>query len=334
MAGSRATVGEMLCETIWDERKAEMAQVIFEVAGFPMQDAPWFDAVTEERTGAHGRYLVATQAIPAFTFVRVEKVRLALGEAELAGLHVELSAFIRREVPELVGYPSAFAVLVQEREIPHGSDMLCFVGAFVREGLLEHAVVRDLMAYDAFDVQYVAETFGRMRLGDVLLLHFWRETLGESVAADTVWRVFSFILTHAFKNDARMLTFGAFCKAQCPQARWEWYLAGSSAEEPPAGEGLSGLDLLLGNFEEVHPWCRQTHVGEGQVSAAECVVFMKDVAKGGAVEMDYGERYMCEPEFQLRQLRGDQLERALERVLWAFDARVLAGFRAHMASAV
>jgi hypothetical protein len=94
-----SSVSEMLCEEIWDESKAEMAQVIFEVAGFPMQDAPWFGEVTEERRGENGRYLVATQAIPAFTFVRIEKVRLVLGEAELEGLHLEFSGFIRREVP-------------------------------------------------------------------------------------------------------------------------------------------------------------------------------------------------------------------------------------------
>jgi hypothetical protein len=67
------------------------------------------------------------------------------------------------------------------------------------------------MAYDAFEARYVQETFARMRLGDLLWLHFWRERLEEAVSADTVWRVLSFILSHAFKNDARMLTFGAFC---------------------------------------------------------------------------------------------------------------------------
>ncbi len=329
-------VREMLEETLWDESKEGMAQVLFEVCGFPMQDALRFEEVTEERTGENGRYLVATQFIPAFTWLRVEKVRLVLGEAELAGLHRAFSGFVRREVPELVGFPSAFAVLVQEEELPHGSDMLCFVGAFVRGGLLGDAVVRDLMAYDAFEAGYVQATLARMRLGDALWLHFWRRNLEGEAAADTVWRVFSFILSHAFKTDARMLTFGAFCKAQCPQERWDWYLGGSRAEAEPvrarAGRATQGdaLEQLLGNFEEVHPWGAQTTVGAGQVSAAECVVVMRDVAQGAAVEMDYGERYMVEDELQLRQLRGDELERALARVLGAFDARVGAAFGQYM----
>ncbi len=48
--------------------------------------------------------------------------------------------------------------------------------------------------------------------------------------------------------------------------------------------------MLLGNFEEVYPWDRQTTVGPGQISAAECVVFMKDVAVGEPVEMDYDDQ--------------------------------------------
>jgi hypothetical protein len=48
--------------------------------------------------------------------------------------------------------------------------------------------------------------------------------------------------------------------------------------------------MLLGNFEEVYPWDRQTTVGPGQISAAECVVFMKDVSVGEPVEMDYDDQ--------------------------------------------
>jgi hypothetical protein len=115
MAGSMVNVSEMLCETLWDENKAELDQVLFEVCGYPMQDAQFFEQVTEERTGPHGRYLVATQFIPAFTWLRVEKVRLVLGEAELAGLHREFSGFVRREVPELVGYPSSLRCWCRKR---------------------------------------------------------------------------------------------------------------------------------------------------------------------------------------------------------------------------
>jgi hypothetical protein len=332
MANSGPTAGEMLAVATWDEHKAELSQVIFEVAGFPMQDALLFCDVTEERRGEHGRFLVATQAIPAFTFLRTPKVRLAMAQNELDALHLECSVFNRQAVPELVGFPALFSVLVQEEDIPHGSDLLCFVGKFLREGLLDNAMVRDLMDYDAFDKKSVTETLSRLRIGDVLWLHFWRQTFEGVFAADTVWRVFSFILSHPFMNDVNVLTFSPFCKANCPQKRWDWYLAGCNEAAPPVPLNSSGIEQLLGNFEEIAPWGRQTTVGPGQIPADECVVVMKDVAVGDEVLLDYGETYMLEPEKQLLQFRGDVLERLVVGVLAGFDPRVLAAFRAYMAS--
>ncbi len=333
MANSNPTVGEMLAVVTWDEHKAELAQVIFEVAGFPMQDAALFSDVTEERSGEHGRCLVARQAIPAFTFVQTPKVRLVMPEHELGGLHFEFSVFNRQAVPELVGYPALFSVLAQEEDIPHGSDMLCFVGKFLRDGLLDDAMVQDLMDYDAFDAKYVVETFSRLRMGDVLWLHFWRQKLQGAFAADTVWRVFSFILSHSFLNDADMLTFSPFCKANCPPTRWAWYLAGSDEAAPPVPANASGPDQLLGNFEEIAPWGRQRTVGPGQVPADECVVFMKDVAAGEEVLLDYGETYMLGREKQLVQFRGDVLEKLVVGVLAHFDPRIVRAFAQYMATA-
>ena len=327
--------GEMLAEVTWDDHKAELAQVIFEVAGFPMADCPQFSDYVSERLGRNGRELFATQAIDAFTFLRIPKLRLFLSDTELADLHLEFSEFNRQAVPEILGYPSLFAVLVQYDDIPHGSDMLCFVGTFLRRGLLEDAMVADLMAYDSFGANYIAESFTRLKLGDVLWLHFWCQELDGAFASTTVWRVFSFIMSHAFKNDCTMLTFSPFLKANCPKDRWDWYLAGSDEAVPPASENYDEgpVGMLLGNFEDVEPWGRQSTVGPGQIPADECVMVMKSVGVGQAVELDYGSSYMLSREKQLLQFRGHELERLIERVFARVDARVLAAFRAYMGGA-
>ncbi len=62
-------------------------------------------------------------------------------------------------------------------------------------------------------------------------------------------------------------------------------MRGSDMAAPTVGEDAEVADLL-GNFEEIAPWGRQRHVGEGQIAADKCVVFLKDVDKGGAVECD------------------------------------------------
>lgn len=323
-------IGEMLAYASWDDHKAEMAQVIFEVAGYPLQGGPEWSDFVGERLGAHGRELYATKAISGFTFMRVPKVRLQMTDAELADLQLQISAFNKHAVPAILGYPSIFSVMVQDEDIPRGSDITYFVGKFLRGGLLENEVVQDLMAYDAFEFKEIGFTLSRLKLGDVLCLHFWRLELKGEFEADTIWRVFSFVLSHSFLNDENILTFSPFCKANCPTERWDWYLAGSDMAVPPPSHRLSGLDKLIGNFEDVAPWGRQTDVGPGQVPADECVIFMKDVAVGEPVEMDYGDIYMLARDKQLLQFRGDKLEELIEKVLANFDARVLAAFRAYM----
>lgn len=327
--------GEMLAEVTWDDQKAEMAQVLFEVTGFPTTACPLFSDFVSERIGKNGRELFATQAIEAFTFLRVPKLRLVLSDEDLEDLHDEFSEFNRHAVPEILGYPSLFSVLVQEEDIPHGSDMLCFVGTFLRQGLLEDPMVADLMAFDAFGADYVAESFTRLKLGDVLWLHFWCQKFEGTFAATTVWRVFSFILSHAFMNDCNMLTFSPFLKANCPKDRWDWYLAGSDEDAPPAAENFDQgpVGMLLGNFEDVEPWGRQTTVGPGQIPADECLIFMKHVGVGEAIELDYGSTYMLSRERQLLQFRGDELERLVEAVFARVDARLLAAFKTYMGGA-
>lgn len=313
-----------------DENRAELAQLIFEVAGFPTPDSPSWDALVEVRNGTNGRETVAREAIGAFTFVRTPKVRLGMTDAELGEVHDRFSDFIRRAVPEVLGFSSLFAEYVQEEDLPHGSGMSAYVGVFLSRGLDQDPMVQDLMDFDVFDAAHITNTLKRLMLGDVLWLHFWRETLAESVPADTVWAVFSFTLSHAFLNDGNLLTFSPFCLSQCDEKRWEWYMRGSDKAAPPVHVGAQVADLL-GNFEEVSPCGRQTHVGDGQIAADECVVFVKAVAAGAAVEMDYGEEYMLPLHSRLQQFRGDEIETLIEAVLGHFDSRVLDAFQTYMA---
>jgi hypothetical protein len=320
----------MLADVLYDENREDLAQTIFEVAGFPLDGCPSWDELVEVRNGTNGRETVARKAIGAFTFVRIPKVYLGMTDAQLGALHERFSIFIRQAVPDLIGYPAIFSVFVQEEDLPHGSNTCLFVGEFLGRGLLQDPVVQELMDFDAFDEVYVTQTLQRLLLGDVLWLHFWRETLEESVPADTVWAVFSFIISHAYLSDHTQLIFSPFCLSQCDQKRWEWYMRGSDMAAPPVGVDAEIADLL-GNFEEIAPWGRQKHVGEGQIAADKCVVFLKDVAKGGAVECDYGEGYMLPPGSRLEQFQGDLPETLIEKVLGHFDARVLAAFQAYMA---
>jgi hypothetical protein len=305
----------------------------------------------------NGRELVAKEAITAFTFAPVQKVRLVQTEDELQALDHAFDAFVRENVPEILGFPALLSLLVQEQQVPHGSEMCLYVGMFLNRGLLEDPMIVHLMDYDAFCEHYVTDTLTRMMPGDVIWLHFWTSKFQGTFAADTIWRVLSFCLSHSFLNDRNTLTFSLFCLANCPKARWDWYVAGSDEAHPPVSGSASGgaLDALLGNFEEIAPWgryvcdvsvclthfvcCnrvslgRQKIVAPGQIPADECVIFMKDVAQGGAVELDYGVQYMLPREAQIHKYNGSEIGRLLHAVMKQFDPRVTSAFNRFMHSA-
>lgn len=75
---------------------------------------------------------------------------------------------------------------------------------------------------------------------------------------------------------------------------------------------------------------RQRIVAPGQIPADECVIFMKDVAKGEAVELDYGTIYMLEPESQIHKYEGSEVGRLLHAVMRQFDPRVMSVFEKFM----
>ena len=59
---------------------------------------------------------------------------------------------------------------------------------------------------------------------------------------------------------------------------------------------------------------------------------MKDIAQGGAVELDYGVDYMLPREEQIHKYEGSEVGRLMHAVLKQFDPRVAAAFDRYMLS--
>jgi hypothetical protein len=59
---------------------------------------------------------------------------------------------------------------------------------------------------------------------------------------------------------------------------------------------------------------------------------MKDVAKGEAVEMDYGTIYMLPHESQIHKYEGSDIGRLLHAVMKQLDPRVMRAFEKFMLS--
>ena len=73
-----------------------------------------FVDLVEERHDVNGRDLVVKEAIKTFTFATVSRVHLTQTEDALQALDVEFDEFVGRTVPEILGFPSLFSLLVQE----------------------------------------------------------------------------------------------------------------------------------------------------------------------------------------------------------------------------
>jgi hypothetical protein len=163
---------------------------------------------------------------------------------------------------------------------------------------------------------------GNLNITDVLLFEYWRSTLAQRFQADRVWKGLTFLLSHGFCDDEQTLTLGPFCKAQCPERRWQSY---QQSDAPP-------IPATLGNIEIIPPWGGQANVRSDEIPGDQCVFFSANVSQGEPVTFDYGPSYKMSPELQLRQYRDHELRPLLETVLGSLDPCVLQALHAHMDS--
>lgn len=297
--------------------RSMLAQPQYERFGYPKLGQPCFAELVEEGRGEHGRYLVARRAVAMGTYAKHDMVRLTMTDEESQAIFDAYDAFAAETVPRLLGTDTPHPELD-----PRCSPMCIFMGMFMCEEVLQHPMVQDLMHFDSLDAAYLADAMGNLNITDVLLFEYWRTTLAERFEADLVWRSLTFLLSHGFCDDEQTLTFGPFCKAQCPEQRWQSY---QLSDAPP-------IAVTLGNIEVVPPWSRQANVRSDEIPGDQCVFFSANVSQGEPVTFDYGPNYKMSPELQLRQYRDHELRPLLEAVLGRLDPRVLQALHAHMDS--
>ena len=295
-----------------------MAQNIFHAFGYPMLNAPALADIVEERTGNHGRYIVARVPIHAGTFAHDNKLRVSLNERKAQQLSSHFAAFAGQAVSEILGQP---VLLERMSQIFNVTAM--YLGTCVQEKWLQHDLVRDLMRYDFYSPETLQETIERMNIEDVLWLEFWCTELSE-LPADQVWCMLSFLMSHACLEDST-ITLGLFCKAQCPDERWKWYNARRRGKN-----SASISDSCNGNFTEIPSWSVQTHVGPGQIPADRCIIFHKNLRAGDSLEYDYGENFFQRKDKQLCHDCPLELRPVLFHIFGRFDPRVTQALEAHM----
>ena len=299
------------------QTRETMAQNIFHAFGYPMLDAPALADIVEERTGPHGRFLVAKVPIAAGTFAQENKLRVSMTADEMQQLVSRYVEFAGQAVTNILGKPVLLEVMSQNFNVSAS-----YLGTCVQEKWLQHDLVRDLMRYDFYSPETLQQTIERMNIEDVLWLEFWCRELPE-LSPDQVWCLQSFLMSHACLED-RTITLGIFCKALCPPERWNWYNARRRGKNP-APISRSGN----GNITEIPSWSVQTHVGPGQIRADSCIIVHKNVRAGEPLLYDYGEDYFPHKDKQLGQACPPELRPVLFHIFRRFDPRVTEALRAH-----
>ena len=297
------------------QTRATMAQNMFCVFGYPDQHAPALADIVEERTGRHGRYLVAKEPIYAGTFARDNKLRVSMSAEENKRLGMRFEAFAGQAVSNILSSPVLLQVMPQNWNVTAS-----YLGQCVQEKWLQNDLVCDLMRYD-YSRETLRGTMHRLTLEDLLWLEFWCTELPEA-PPDTLWCLLSVLMSHAFLED-RTVTLGLFCKASCTEKRRKWYNARRRGENPPSLP-------CTGNFSEIPQWAVQTHVRPGQIPADSCIIFRQNVRAGDQLLLDYGENYFLHKDKQLRHKCPLELRPVLFHIVRRFDARVAEALEAHM----
>jgi len=299
------------------------AQNFYHMFGYPDQNTPALADLVEERTGEHGRYLVAKQTIFKGTLARDAKKSMQMTGDANKQLGKRFDAFVLQAVS---------AILHEEIPIPEkerGWNVTAsYLGQCVREGWLQDALVQDLMRYDCYSEKVLQETMDRLHFEDLFWFDFWCNEMPD-VPADTLWRLQSFLMSHAFLHD-RTVSVGKSSLAACTPLRWTWYLAVRNGEDP---EPLPETADVTGNFMEMPWWLAQAQKGRGDflhVPANECVIFHDEVRAGQELLLDYSDTYFPDNSQQMRQDCPPGLRTVLSHIVSRLDPRVIEAFEAYM----
>jgi len=307
--GRKVKVREANMQTI-----EETVQKFYWVFGHPDQSTPLLTDLVEERTGKHGRCLVAKQPISKSTLARDDKIRITMTPKQNQQFANSFMQFTRRAVRDC------------EFALPESYNVTAaYVGMFVQAGFLEHALVRRLMDYDCYSPVILQETMERMHVEDFFIFDFWRDQLPH-VPADTLWHVQSFLASHAFVHD-RTAVFGIASFAETTSMRWDYYSAIRRGENP---EPLPNIPEVYGNMTEMPSWLVQAEQGRGQFRIDDFVAFNIDIQKGEELLFDYGPDYFPKQKKQPYYDCPRKLRPVLFRIVSGLDPRVTDALAAHM----
>ena len=296
------------------------AHNFYHVFGYPDQNTPVLADMVEERTGEHGRYLVAKQTICKSTLARDNKLRVSMTADANKQLGIRFDAFVLQTVSAILH--EEIIIPVKERGWNVTASYLCMC---VRQGWLQNALVQDLMSYDCCSGTILQETMERLHFEDLFWFDFACTEMPD-VPADTLWRLLSFLMSHGFLQD-RTLTVGESSKAQCTPRRWDYYNAIRRGEDP---EPLPETTEVTGNFMEMPWWLVQAQKGRGEFPADECVIFHDEIRAGQEFLLDYNDTYFPKKSEQLRHTCPPDLRTVLFRIVSRIDPRVTAALEAHM----
>ena len=293
-------------------------QNFYRMFGYPDQNTPALADLVEERTGQHGRYLVAKQPISKSTYARDNKLRVSMPADESKQLAIRFDAFVGQSVSTILH--EQIIMPVQERD---WNQTASYLGKCVRQGWLQNGLVRDLMRYDSYSPTILQETMERLHFEDLLWFEFWRTEMPD-VPADVLWCLQSFVMSHAFLQD-RTIMVGFSSLAQCTDGRW------TALNAKRRGEQTSPLPndaSVIGNFMEMPFWLVQPQQARDQIPVQECIIFHEDIRAGEELLVDYEEHYF--PDKQLRDTCPPDLRPVLFHIVSRLDPRVAQALEAHM----
>jgi hypothetical protein len=309
-------VVELPCGRNVNVREANMQTIdesvknFYKVFGYPDKSTPALADLVEVRTGKHGRYLVAKQAISKSTLARDNKIRVTMPPDENKRLGLRMKAFINKQL----GDAFQLAGMTESFNVP-----AAYVGKCVQQGWLENDLVRDLMRYDCYSPKVLQETMHRMPIEDFFYFNFWCSEMPE-MPADTLWRLQSLLMSHGFMYDWTM-TVGISSFAQTTSVRWEWYSAIRSGKTPPP---LPDTPEVNGNFLEMPSWLVQENP-----QGLDCVIFTENISAGEELLVDYAEKYFPHADLHVRNTCPLPLRLLLFCIVRPLDRRVTQALEAH-----